>query len=122
MKIKLKNETIIECNSVSNSLEYVRGASRNCVSFSFNVDKMSSDRLLELFKSDDATESVIVINDNSNEYEYIDYTIFNGISIIENTITVNMCQLTCYEKEEKERIEQLNYISEVIADMLGGAL
>lgn len=47
MKIKFKDETIIECNSVSNSLEYVRGASRNCIAFSFNADEVSNDRLLE---------------------------------------------------------------------------
>lgn len=122
MKIRLKNGIELNCTNATGCVKYVKGVSRNCIAFSFNADEVSSDKLLELFKNNDATESVIVINDNSNEYEYIDYTIFNGISIIESTITVNMCQLTCYEKEEKERIEQLNTLSEVVADMLGGAL
>lgn len=122
MKITFKEGTSLDCLAISSSVEYVRGINRNCISFAFNTDEISTDRLLELFKDTDKTESITVSSDDTNTYEYVDYAIFNGISITNNIINVNMCQLSLYEKQEKERIEQLNNLSEVVADMLGGAL
>lgn len=122
MKITFKEGTSLDCLAISSSVEYVRGVSRNCVALSFSLDEVQSDRLLELFKDTTKTEIIAASNNGTNTYEYVDYTIFNGISITDNIINVNMCQLSCYEKQEKERIEQLNNLSEVVADMLGGVL
>lgn len=122
MKVVIRDNTILDCLAISSSLEYVKGVSRNCVTFSFNADDVSIDDLLKLFKSSTNAENITVIYDNNNTYEYVDYSIFNGISITDDIINVNMCQLASFEKEEQERVEQLNALSEVVADMLGGAL
>ena len=122
MKITLKDGTNLNCLAVASSVDYVRGVNRNCIALSFDVNELSSDTLRELFKDNTKTESIIISYDNTNTYEYANYTIFNCMTVTENVATVNMCQLSCFEKQEQERIEQLNALSEVVADMLGGAL
>lgn len=122
MNIALKDGTVLNCLAVTSSVDCVKGVNRNCLAFSFNADEVSGDTLLGLFRNTANTDSITVSHAEAKTYEYVDYTIFNGIFITENIINVNMCQLSYLEKQEQERIEQLNALSEVVADILGGAL
>ncbi len=122
MKIVLNNNVELDCTDIVGTSEFVKGAKRNCLVFNFFAEAKSIDELLTLFKTSSNTENITIYHNDTDACTYTDYTILENINIKDNVIAVKMGQLNYGEKQEKERIEQLNYISEVIADMLGGAL
>lgn len=133
MKIKL-NDYELELLSCNRQTNFIQGANRDCVTFVFANSDYNVDELKRIFENnvDD-----IVIVDNDSEKHYLDYSILTAVEITNEVveqetndspeqevevIKISVAQKTYTEKQEDARIEQLNSLSEVVADLLGGAL
>lgn len=148
--IQLKSGKKLNCLSVFGKKMFIRGADRDCLTFNFNADDFSMDSLTETFKNENETNEIIIYpdiieNEANTENEtvslggcqYSDYCIFVNLEFKDEVIqkednekeeekipmiSVTMGQLSYSEKLETERIKQLENLSEVFADLLGGAL
>lgn len=137
MKITLKDGTVLNCLSVTGKRDFVSGNTRDCLTFNFDLSEVSSDEVIDLFKDEDKTSSIIITADDNTSYTHNDYTIFDGTIVKTEVITeetntapaqeisiisITQGQKTYSEKQDSARTEQIDYLSEVVADMLGGAL
>lgn len=140
-----------KCLSVIGALKFVKGAERDCLTFNFDAENITPNELMSLFSDKNETSEIRVcigeIKDNKSAdgedaaenigFIYSDYTLFIGLEIKEeitqkenntspeNTmsiIAVTMGQMNYSEKLIQEQKEQLDNLSEVFADILGGAL
>ncbi len=140
--IKLKSGKILDCISVFGKKLFTEGSERDCLIFNFKDS--SADELLKLFKDTNETDEITiyssVVPTNTDDIDgciYYDYSIFVNLEIKKeiiqkednqneeesiSMISVAMGQISYSEKLEKERNTQLDNLSEVIADILGGAL
>ena len=133
MKIKLNNYEL-ELLSYNRQTNFTQGANRDCITFVFENGDYSVDELKRIFKS---SADDIVIADDDSEKHYLDYSILTAVEITNEVveqetndspeqevevIKISVAQKTYTEKKEDARIEQLNNLSEIVADMLGGAL
>lgn len=133
MKIKF-NDNELELLEISRQTKFIQGASRDCITFVFNKSDYNVDELKKIFESD---VNDIAIVDDESEKHYFDYSILTDIEITNEiieqetndspeqnieVIKISVAQKTYTEKQEDARIEQLNSLSEIVADMLGGAL
>ena len=147
--IKLKSGKILDCISVFGKRIFTGGSERDCLIFNFKDS--SADELLKLFKDTNETAEITIYSgavptntENTDDIDknidgciYYDYSIFVNLEIKKEIIqkednqnaeesismlSVAMGQVSYSEKLEKERNTQLDNISEVIADILGGAL
>lgn len=136
MKITLNDGTVLNCLNITGNRDYIKGANRECIILAFDVTEVTYDELGKLFRNESATSSIFV-DEGDTKYEYVDYTMFNGVVIkddviaaetnvtaetVKTVINVSMSQKTYTEKKFDNADEQLNALSEVVADMLGGAL
>lgn len=132
MKVKL-NDNELELLEISRQTKFIQGANRDCITFVFN-NSCNVDELKKIFESD---VNDIAIIDDEGEKHYFDYSILTDIEITKEVIEqetndspeqnvevikITLAQKTYTEKQEDLRIEQLNSLSEVVADLLGGAL
>lgn len=145
--IRLKNGVMLNCLSVLGERQFVRGLERDCLTFNFKMDDYNLDGLKELFNTAENTSEIViysnVVNQNSEENSvdtgclYVDYSLFLELEVKDEVIqkednvnaeekifmvSVAMGQLSYTEKLEKERNTQLDNLSEVVSDILGGAL
>lgn len=135
-EITLGDGTTLNCISITGENKFVKGADRDTIMFVFESGDYSVDYLQSLF-SKSANTNDIVSKFNNNACHHLDYSILAGINVKDitieketnntaeitlQTVEVVMGQKSYTEKQEEERIEQLNTLSEVVADMLGGAL
>ncbi len=127
-----------ECLSVLGALRFVKGAERDCLTFNFNADNITPNKVMSLFSDESKISEITVCADNeSNGFVYSDYTLFAGLEIkdevtqkenntspqsVTSIIAITMGQINFSEKLEKEKNEQLEILLEISADMLGGAL
>lgn len=133
MKIKLNNYEL-ELLSYNRQTNFTQGANRDCITFVFENGDYSVDELKRIFES---SADDIVIADDDSEKHYLDYSILTAVEITNEVveqetndspeqevevIKISVAQKTYTEKKEDARIEQLNNLSEIVADMLGGAL
>lgn len=133
MKIKL-DDYELELLSYNRQINFIQGANRDCITFVFENGDYSVDELKRIFES---SADDIVIVDNDSEKHYLDYSILTAVEIANEVveqetsdspeqdievIKISVAQKTYTEKQEDARIEQLNSLSEVVADLLGGAL
>ena len=133
MKIKLNNYEL-ELLSYNRQINFIQGANRDCITFVFENGDYSVDELKRIFES---SADNIVIVDNDSEKHYLDYSILTAVEITDEiveqetndspeqdieVVKISVAQKTYSEKQEDTRIEQLNNLSEIVADMLGGAL
>ncbi len=126
------------CLSVYGEHKQVKGLVRDCLTLGFDIENsdVSIDEILAKFKDEKALKE-ITIKDTNSEDTYSDYTLFDGMSIKGEVISeetnnapavtqkflyVTVCQVSYSEKLIQEQKEQLDSMSEVFADMLGGAL
>ena len=136
-KIILKDNSEINCISIFRQNMFIKGSSRDSLTFNFENGDYSIDDLINKFNNENNTSTIKVISlEDEKEYLHFDYSIFNSVivedSIInketndsaEETITlikITMGQLSYSEKIQKQQSEQIDDLSIVIADMLGGA-
>nr|DAP51967.1 MAG TPA: hypothetical protein [Caudoviricetes sp.] len=133
MKIKL-NDYELELLSYNRQTNFIQGANRDCITFVFENGDYSVDELKRIFES---SADDIVIADDDSEKHYFDYSILTDVEITKEVveqetndspeqevevIKISVAQKTYTEKQEDARVEQLNSLSEVVADLLGGAL
>ena len=132
MKIKL-NDYELELLSYNRQTNFIQGANRDCITFVFADGDYSVDELIRIFESN--ADDIVVADDS--EKHYLDYSILTAVEIANEVveqetsdspeqdievIKISVAQKTYTEKQEDARIEQLNSLSEIVADMLGGAL
>lgn len=137
-KIILKNGTELNCVSVLGRHQFIKGDTRDSLTFSFDSE-YSVDSLINLFGNEDNTSeiNVIKIDEENVQGIYYDYSIFSSAAVNFETVSAEtneneeekalltkivMGQVSYSEKLQKQQGEQLNDLSEVVADMLGGAL
>lgn len=133
MKIKL-NDYELELLSYNRQTNFIQGANRDCITFVFNINDYNIDKLKKIFEN--STEDITIVDDESEKH-YFDYSILTDVEITKEVveqetndspeqnievIKISVAQKTYTEKQEDARIEQLNNLSEIVADMLGGAL
>lgn len=133
MKIKL-NDYELELLSYNRQTNFIQGANRDCITFVFANGDYSIDELKRIFESN---ADDIVVADDDSEKQYLDYSILTAVEITNEVvkqetndspeqdievIKISIAQKTYTEKQEDARVEQLNSLSEVVADLLGGAL
>ena len=133
MKIKLNNYEL-ELLSYNRQTNFIQGANRDCITFGFENGDYRVDELKRIFES---SADDIVIADDDSEKHYLDYSILTAVEITNEVveqetndspeqevevIKISVAQKTYTEKQEDARLEQLNSLSEVVADLLGGAL
>lgn len=124
--------------SVYGEHRQVKGLVRDCLTFGFDIESgdISVDDILVKFKDQKALKE-ITLKESNSEDTYFDYTLFDGVSIKDEVVSketnnapavvqkflyVTVCQVSYSEKLMQEQKEQLDSMSEVFADMLGGAL
>lgn len=141
----------VDCLSVMGAVKFAKGAEKDCLTFNFNADNITANEVMALFSDKDETSEIIICSDNYSNTEnkaednitdsggflYSDYTLFIGLEIKEETIqsennsssekavtviSITMGQMNFSEKLEQEKNKQLKNLSEVFADILGGAL
>lgn len=138
--IKLKSGTKLSCLSIFGRKMFVSGSERDCITFNFKATDVQPDSLLKMFKDENEMAEIVIYsgeNIESGGCLYSDYSIFVNLEIkdeviqkednenaekTESVLSITMGQLSYSEKLEKERNTQLESLSEVIADILGGAL
>lgn len=133
MKIKL-NDYELELLSYNRQTNFVQGANRDCITFVFCNGDYNVDEIKRIFENN---ANDIVVADDDSEKHYLDYSILTAVEIANEVveqetsdspeqdievIKISVAQKTYTEKQEDARIEQLNSLSEVVADLLGGAL
>lgn len=133
MKIRVSNNEF-EILSLERQTKFIQGANRDCITFVFANGDYSIDELKRIFESN---ADDIVVADDDSEKHYLDYSILTAVEITNEVveqetndspeqevevIKISVAQKTYTEKKEDARIEQLNNLSEIVADMLGGAL
>lgn len=133
MKIKL-NDYELELLSYNRQTNFIQGANRDCITFVFANGDYSIDELKRIFESN---ADDIVVADDDSEKHYLDYSILTAVEITKEVVEqetndspeqdievvkISLAQKNYTEKQEDARIEQLNSLSEVVADLLGGAL
>ena len=133
MKIKL-DDYELELLSYNRQTNFVQGANRECITFVFANGDYSIDELKRIFESN---ADDIVVADDDSEKHYLDYSILTAVEITKEVVEqetndspeqdievvkISLAQKNYTEKQEDARIEQLNSLSEVVADLLGGAL
>nr|DAJ79974.1 MAG TPA: hypothetical protein [Caudoviricetes sp.] len=133
MKIKL-DDYELELLSYNRQTNFVQGANRDCITFVFANGDYSIDELKRIFESN---ADDIVVADDDSEKHYLDYSILTAVEITKEVVEqetndspeqdievvkISLAQKNYTEKQEDARIEQLNSLSEVVADLLGGAL
>lgn len=133
MKIRVSNNEF-EILSLERQTKFIQGANRDCITFVFNSNDYNVAELKKIFEN--STEDITIIDDESEKH-YFDYSILTNIEITNEVIEqetndspeqevevikISVAQKTYTEKQEDARIEQLNSLSEIVADMLGGAL
>ena len=133
MKIKLNNYEL-ELLSYNRQTNFTQGANRDCITFVFENGDYSVDELKRIFES---SADDIVIADDDSEKHYLDYSILTAVEITNEVVEqetndspgqkvevvkITLAQKIYTEKQEDARVEQLNSLSEIVADMLGGAL
>jgi hypothetical protein len=133
MKIKLNNYEL-ELLSYNRQTNFTQGANRDCITFVFENGDYSVDELKRIFES---SADDIVIADDDSEKHYLDYSILTAVEITNEVVEqetndspgqkvevvkITLAQKIYTEKQEDARVEQLNSLSEVVADLLGGAL
>lgn len=133
MKIKI-NDYELELLSYNRQTNFTQGANRDCITFVFENGDYSVDELKRIFESN--VDDIVVADDDSEKH-YLDYSILIAVEITNEVIEqetsdspeqnievikISVAQKTYAEKQEDARIEQLNSLSEIVADMLGGAL
>lgn len=129
----------LDCLSVRGEHRQVRGAVRDCLIFGFDLNgDVSLDKILSKFKDEKVLKEITLQNQNSEEKDvHFDYTIFDKMEIKDEVVSeetnnapavaqkflyVTVGQVSYSEKLMQEQKEQLDNMSEVFADMLGGAL
>lgn len=128
----------LECLSISGEHRQIKGLSRDCLIFNFDVNNANMDEIFTKFTNENIMCNFSVKRESTNEkYIYSDYVIFDGMFVEEKTalnesnnspketimvLSVTVGQMSYSEKLAKEQNEQLDSMSEVIADILGGAL
>lgn len=133
MKIRVSNNEF-EILSLERQTKFIQGANRDCITFVFNINDYNIDKLKKIFEN--STEDITIVDDESEKH-YLDYSILTAVEITNEVveqetndspeqnievIKISVAQKTYTEKQEDARIEQLNSLSEVVADLLGGAL
>lgn len=133
MKIKL-NDYELELLSYNRQTNFMQGANRDCITFVFNINDYNIDKLKKIFEN--STEDITIVDDESEKH-YLDYSILTAVEITNyvveqetndspeqdiEVVKISLAQKNYTEKQEDARIEQLNSLSEVVADLLGGAL
>lgn len=133
MKIKL-DDYELELLSYNRQTNFVQGANRDCITFVFANGDYSIDELKRIFESN---ADDIVVADDDSEKHYLDYSILTAVEITKEVVEqetndspeqdievvkISLAQKNYTEKQEDARIEQFNSLSEVVADLLGGAL
>lgn len=133
MKIKL-NDYELELLSYNRQTNFMQGANRDCITFVFNINDYNIDKLKKIFEN--STEDITIVDDESEKH-YLDYSILTAVEITNEVVEqetndspeqdievvkISLAQKNYTEKQEDARIEQLNSLSEVVADLLGGAL
>lgn len=133
MKIRVSNNEF-EILSLERQTKFIQGANRDCITFVFANGDYSIDELKRIFESN---ADDIVVADDDSEKHYLDYSILTAVEITNEVveqeindspeqevevIKISVAQKTYTKKKEDARIEQLNNLSEIVADMLGGAL
>lgn len=148
MIIKLNNNRELKAISIIGKRRFCKGADRDTLTFGFDVSEYGADELLELFSDADNTK-IITITDESidlsryrpeenvtNTYVHMGYTLFAGLRIQDEiseeetnlapestnrVISVTMGQKTYTEEQADIQTENVNALTEVVADMIGGA-
>ena len=133
MKIRVSNNEF-EILSLERQTKFIQGANRDCITFVFANGDYSIDELKRIFESN---ADDIVVADDDSEKHYLDYSILTAVEITNEVVVqetndspeqevevikISVAQKTYTKKKEDARIEQLNNLSEIVADMLGGAL
>ncbi len=148
MKINLNNKTELDCLSVSGRRQFVRGSNRDTLTFVFAFDSYSADELCRLFSESENTRLITITDDSidlskyrpeeniTNSYLHSGYSLFAGLSIEDEVtaeeaytspetkirvIKVTMGQKTYTEEQSDIQTENINALTEVVADMIGGA-
>lgn len=133
MKIKL-DDYELELLSYNRQTNFVQGANRDCITFVFCNGDYNVDEIKRIFENN---ANDIVVADDDSEKHYLDYSILTAVEIANEVVEqetsdspeqdievvkISLAQKNYTEKQEDARIEQLNSLSEVVADLLGGAL
>lgn len=136
MKIKLNNGMELELLNIMHQTMFTQGANRDTINIFLEGSKYSIDEIKKLLDNNENTSDIILIIDEGEKH-YLDYSLVVGIEVTSEVIEqetnsspeknievikITLAQKTYSEKQEDARIEQLNSLSEVVADILGGAL
>lgn len=128
----------LKCLSVFGEHRQIKGLVRDCLIFNFDAAKVSADDILAKFTNESYLRSFSIDREGAGDkYVYSDYVIFGEMSVKKESVisetntspegtimmlSVTVGQMLYSEKLAKEQNEQLDSMSEVIADILGGAL
>lgn len=135
--ITLKDKTSFPCISVFGENQFCAGSMRDCLTFDFDPMEVDVAKVISAMQNEDITSEIVIGKKGGNSFVYEDYIVFDSAKVydkeveketstksqvLQRTLAIKLGRLSYSEKLEKERAEQLDNISEVIADILGGAL
>lgn len=137
-KITLKDGTEFDVLNVIGKSKSIRGTVRDSLTFNFEFEDYPTDDVCAAFSNAENTSEIKIISISSGEsYSHCDYSIMDCVSLVDEVVSketsdepeckirvlsVVMGQKTYSEKQEDIRNEMVDNVSEVIADLLGGAL
>lgn len=100
----------------------IKGVSRSCLTISFD-SSIGIDKVFSIFKNHSCLKDITLKEcDLQREQVYSDYILLDTILLKEEVMYVTVGQVSYSEKLMQEQKEQLDSMSEVISDILGGAL
>lgn len=138
-KVIFSDGSEFDCLSVCGEHRQMKGFVRDCLTFSFDLESgdVRIDEILDKFKSEKVLKEITLKDHNSEEHTYFDYTLFDEMTVKDEIVSeetniapkvtqkvlcVTVGQISYSEKLMQEQKEQLDSMSEVISDILGGAL
>lgn len=136
LSVKLNNDSEYGCRIVLGNDSFIDGKNRKCLVFKFPTKDLDIKKVIDDFKCEDNTKKITIDKDGVL-YTHEDYCLFDGAKVIndiiepetndkaevtEDTLEITLGRLTYSEKQEYERKRQIDNISELLADLLGGAI
>lgn len=89
MKIRLNNNKELDILVVNASTQYFQGAARDVLDIQLEKGKYSFDEIEEYFSDENITSKIYIIDDETNEYLYTNYSLRIKLGIINTTNELN---------------------------------